>query len=364
MSADSTQKSKKITEILLDWYHRNKRVFSFRGTKDPYRIWVSEIMLQQTRTETAGPYYERFLDRFPDVFALADASEEAVLKAWEGLGYYTRARNLHKTAKMVAEMGGVFPETAESLQTLPGIGPYAAAAIASIAFDEPVPAMDGNLNRVISRLYRVSEDAGSPKGKTILRELGFSLMPQTGAGDMNQALMDLGATICLPGTPECAACPLSALCAANLEDDPVNYPVLKAKPQPKQVPVAVVIAHHGGKVLLQKRKEALLRGLYVFVLNEGDDSETGALSALSKLHLNTLNIKQVSLARHVFTHRVWQMRIYLAEVSEPPATEDLALADETTLSNLPLPTAMGKAKEIAVAFLHTHIDSKRHETML
>lgn len=356
MSADYTQKSKEITEILLVWYHKNKRVFPFRGTRDPYRVWLSEIMLQQTRTETAGPYYERFLERFPDVFALVRASEEEVLKAWEGLGYYTRARNLHKTAKLVAGMGGIFPDTAEGLQALPGIGPYAAAAVASIAFDEPVPAMDGNLNRVISRLYRVSEDAGSPKGKKILRELGFSLMPQTGAGDMNQALMDLGATICLPGTPECAACPLSALCDANLLDDPVNFPVMKAKPQPKQVPVAVVIAHHGGRVLLQKRREALLRGLYVFVLNEGDDSETGALSALSKLHLTVQNIKLVSSARHVFTHRVWQMRIYLAKVSKPRITDDLVLADEKALSALPLPTAMGKARELAMAFLRGEMD--------
>ncbi len=344
-------KARKITGILMDWYAKNQRSFAFRGTKDPYRVWLSEIMLQQTRTDTAGPYYERFLRQFPDVFALAKAGEDEVLKAWEGLGYYTRARNLHKTAKLIAESGGVFPNTSAALQQLPGVGPYAAAAIASIAFDEPVPAMDGNLNRVISRLFLITEDAGSPKGKSVLRGLGEDLMPETGAGDMNQALMDLGATICLPGTPDCAVCPVSAHCAAYLTDDPSRLPVMKAKPQPKQVPVAVVIAHHAGQVLLTKRKEALLKGLYVFLLNEGDDSEDGALAVLNKHHLTANNLKEVGAARHVFTHRVWQMRVYLADVKPLGKMDSLVPADAQTLSNLPLPTAMSKARQTAMDFL-------------
>ena len=197
----------RITAKLLAWYDVHQRSFAFRGTKAPYRIWLSEMMLQQTRTETVVPYYERFLTLFPDVFALAAAPLEQVLKAWEGLGYYTRARNLHRTANIVAgELDGVFPKTAKELQALPGIGPYAAAAIASIAYDEAIPAMDGNLNRVISRLFLVQEDIGSPAVKRRLQELGQSLMPLTRAGDMNQALMDLGATICLFGIPDCGRC--------------------------------------------------------------------------------------------------------------------------------------------------------------
>lgn len=353
MSGMDLKKANTITLVLMDWYQKNKRVFPFRGTLDPYRVWLSEIMLQQTRTETAGPYYERFLKQFPDVFALAFASQEAVLKAWEGLGYYTRARNLHKTAGIIAEKGGVFPRTAKELQALPGIGPYAAAAIASIAFDEAVPAMDGNLNRVISRLFLMKEDVGSPSGKARLLHLGFALMPKTGAGDMNQALMDLGATICLPGTPDCVACPLRAFCEAFLTDDPATLPVMKAKPQPKPVPMAVVLAHSQGKMLLTKRKEALLNGLYVFLLHEGDDSQEGAKKALEKHQLIANSLIKVGTVRHVFTHRVWQMNIYLAQVTSSKMQKGLVMADEEMLKALPLPTAMGKAREAALQYLNS-----------
>ena len=161
-----------LSTLLLAWYDVNKRVLPFRGTKDPYRIWVSEIMLQQTRTETVGAYYERFLALFPDVFALAAAKEQEVLKAWEGLGYYSRARNLHKAARAVAEMyGGVFPADLEKLRALPGVGDYTAAAVASIAFDLPAPAMDGNLTRVFSRVRGVREDVGAPSVKRKLLEI-------------------------------------------------------------------------------------------------------------------------------------------------------------------------------------------------
>ena len=261
-----------ITHALLRWYDSNRRSLAFRGTRDPYRVWLSEIMLQQTRAQTVEGYYLRFLAQFPDVYALAQAEEQAVLKAWEGLGYYTRARNLHRAAKMVAqELGGQFPRTAEGLQKLPGIGPYTAAAVASIAFDQPVPAIDGNLIRVLSRLYLVEDDVGIPSVKRRLYQLGLGLMPDTRAGDMNQALMDLGATICLPGTPDCAACPLTGFCLACQEGEPERLPVLPRKKPPREIPVAVVLLRHGDRVFVTRRTQTLLWGLYVFYLLEGED---------------------------------------------------------------------------------------------
>ena len=192
-----------LSTLLLAWYDAHGRVLPFRGTKDPYRIWLSEIMLQQTRTETVGAYYTRFLARFPDVFALADAPEQDVLKCWEGLGYYSRARNLHKAAKQVAQQyHGSFPADLDALRALPGVGDYTAAAVASIAFDLPAPAMDGNLTRVLSRFHGVREDVGMPSVKRRLLDLAQGDMPPVRCGDFNQALMDLGATVCIPGTPD------------------------------------------------------------------------------------------------------------------------------------------------------------------
>lgn len=343
-----------ITRKLLAWYDVNQRSFVFRGTRDPYRIWLSEMMLQQTRTETVVPYYERFLQLFPDVFALAETPLEQVLKAWEGLGYYTRARNLHKTANIIAfERGGVFPQTAMELQTLPGIGPYAAAAIASIAFDEAIPAMDGNLNRVISRLFLVKEDIGIPAVKRRLRELGQALMPDTRAGDMNQALMDLGATICLPGTPDCSRCPLMEDCRAFKEADPALLPLMQAKKPPIQVPMGVLLLFCGDRVLLIKRKQALLKGLYVFLLHEGADDAQSLTAAAGKTVPDIEGLQEVGSARHVFTHRVWNMRIYAARAGECVPVAGGIWADAAQLDSLPVPVAMKAAQAQALAILKT-----------
>ena len=349
-----TLKSTAITRKLLAWYDVNQRSFAFRGTRNPYRIWLSEMMLQQTRTETVVPYYERFLQLFPDVFSLAAAPLESVLKAWEGLGYYTRARNLHKTANIVAgDLGGMFPQTAKELQTLPGVGPYAAAAIASIAYDEAIPAMDGNLNRVISRLFLVQEDIGSPAVKRRLRELGQSLMPGTRAGDMNQALMDLGATICLPGTPDCGRCPLQADCRALKEADPALLPVMQAKKPPVQVPMGVLLLFCDNKVLLMQRKAALLKGLYVFLLHEGADDAGSLETAAKKLVPALEGIRELGKARHVFTHRVWNMRIYAAQARECVPVAGGIWADAALLDSLPVPVAMKAAQAQALTILKT-----------
>lgn len=334
-------------QILLHWYDEHKRTLTFRGTRDPYRIWISEIMLQQTRTETVGAYYERFLQRFPDVFELANASEQEVLKSWEGLGYYSRARNLHRAAQMLVEKyRGVFPKTIEELQTLPGIGSYTAAAVASIAFDIPVPAMDGNLTRVFSRIYGVREDVGIPSVKRKLFQLACQAMPLKRCGDFNQALMDLGAGICISGTPTCESCPLCAYCNAFEEGDADLLPMRSVAKPPKIIEMAVLIVFHKGKIWMVQRKEALLHGLWVFPLFEEFHSIDDVIEYYRASKKAVSSVRYLGEARHIFTHRVWNMRIYSCVVpSSEIADGKWVSIDE--MEQLPIPTAMRVAKSMA-----------------
>lgn len=342
-----------ITSALLAWYDRAGRVLPFRGTKDPYLVWVSEIMLQQTRTDTVGRYYERFIARFPDVRALAAASESEVLKLWEGLGYYTRARNLHKAAQIIADTG--FPRTAAGLQALPGIGPYTAAAVASIAFDEPVPAMDGNLQRVIARLYNVVDNAAQPSVRRLLYSLGKGLMPPDRPGDMNQALMDLGAMICLPGTPDCAGCPLADHCMAYLQGEPDMLPVLPQKKPPRRMPVGVAVVTCRGRVLMIRRREALLKGLYVFPLNEESACPD---DVLRRLGVRARFVADLGAARHVFTHRVWEMTLRHYEADDMPPVPHGCWVTLDDMQSLPIPTAMKAARAAAESLLRAYTNSK------
>lgn len=223
-----------ISALLLAWYDQNARTLPWRGIHDPYRTWVSETMLQQTRVETVRGYYERFLSRFPDVAALAAADEADVLKLWEGLGYYSRARNLHQAARQVMrDFGGEMPREVAQLRQLKGIGAYTAGAIASIAFDARVPAVDGNVIRVASRVMGIRENVGIPSVRRELEEKVDSLVPAARPGDFNQALMDLGAAVCVPGTPNCDICPLRAHCDAYDAGDAEDLPVLPQKNPPK-----------------------------------------------------------------------------------------------------------------------------------
>ncbi len=353
---NANSKAEKLTDLILKWYRREGRELPFRGTKDPYLIWLSEIMLQQTRTETVGAYYLRFIECFPTVQALAEAEEQEVLKLWEGLGYYSRARNLHRAAKaVVAEFGGQLPRTAEALQQLPGIGPYTAAAIASIAFDEPVPAMDGNLQRVLSRLYLVEEDIGIPSVRRKLYQLGLGLMPKAGAGDVNQALMDIGATICLPGTPDCGRCPLQRHCQAYQQGEPELLPRMQKKKPPREVPMAVLLLTHAGRILVLQRQQALLRGLYTYVLLEDVAGQDAVRQQLQAWGLPHAVLHDLGPARHVFTHRVWQMTVYHADLTEEEANR-LAVPEAQWVTvkemhALPFPTAMRAARQWADSLL-------------
>ncbi len=338
--------------LLLDWYDANRRVLPFRGTRDPYAVWISEIMLQQTRTDTVSGYYTRFMNRFPNIAALAQADEQEVLKYWEGLGYYSRARNLHKAAQiMQREYGGRFPTTYEGIRALPGVGDYTAAAVASIAYRLPYPAIDGNLTRVLARVHGVREDVDRPSVRRLIRELGEREIDRERPGDWNQALMDLGATICVPGTPDCARCPLQAQCDAYAQGDADQLPIRAAARPPVPVDVGVGLVIAEGRVLTIKRDAALLKGLWTFLLCEGDSTPEGMARKLEALGMQANRIIPLGEARHVFTHRIWNMQLYRVDLSTMPGRTAGQWADAQMLTELPLPTAMKAARRAAMDIL-------------
>lgn len=338
--------SDRIASLLLAWYDRHARALPWRGIHDPYRTWVSETMLQQTRVETVIGYYERFLQRFPTVADLAAAPEDDVLKMWEGLGYYSRARNLHKGAKQVmADFGGMIPADVEELRKISGIGPYTAGAIASIAFDRPVPAVDGNVIRVVSRLHGIRENVGIPSVRRLLEEEAAALVPADRPGDFNQAVMDLGATICVPGTPACEKCPLQGECDAFAAGDAEDLPVLPRKNPPKVFDYAVCLIFSGNRVLMRQRTEAMLRGLWVFPMVEGKPTLRQLPAAVKKLtRLSATDAKSAGEAKHVFTHQIWQMQLYTMSVPEnaeaPAGYRFIPVAE---MDELAIPTAVKAA---------------------
>jgi A/G-specific adenine glycosylase len=307
-----------IAAPLLAWYARHARALPWRGSRDPYRVWVSEIMLQQTQVETVIPYYQRWLALFPDVRRLAAAPLRDVLAAWEGLGYYSRARNLHRAAQIVvAEHGGALPRSAEALRRLPGIGRYTAGAIASIAFGQDAPALDGNIKRVLARVFDVRADVKSPAGEKQLWALAESALPPGRAGDFNQALMDLGATLCVPRAPACLLCPLRDLCAARRLGVQHERPVTAARrPAPTRVFLAGVVRKRG-RVLIEQRPEGeLLGGLWAFPAVELDGGAGQPEPAQLRRGLRArlgLSVRVGPLAHalaHAFTHFRLTLRVY------------------------------------------------------
>ncbi len=299
-----------IAAPLLAWYHQNRRKLPFREEPSPYRVWVSEIMLQQTRVSAVLPYYERFMARLPNPAALAACSEDELHKLWQGLGYYNRARNMQKAAKvLVAQYGGSLPKSFEALLALPGIGPYTAGAIASIAFGLPEVAVDGNVLRVFSRLLASSADISLPETKKKLSALVSAQQPKETPGDFNQALMELGALVCTPGVPHCPLCPLEGVCEGNRRGLAAQLPVIAPKAPKLTVPVCVLVLHSPeGRVLLHRRgKTGLLAGLYEPLVLEGQYTKTGAEEALASLPGKVKLGAALPTAKHVFTHRIWQM---------------------------------------------------------
>ncbi len=336
-----------VSSLLLNWYDHHKRTLPWRGLQDPYAIWVSETMLQQTRVETVLSYYPRFMHAFPAVKALADAPLDEVLKLWEGLGYYRRAQNLHKGAQQVmADYQGTLPHSPAELMKIHGIGDYTAGAIASIAYGFPVPAVDGNVIRVISRLCGIRDNVGIPSVKRALTARAAELVPSHRPGDFNQALMDLGSAICTPGTPDCSTCPLISCCDAYREGDAELLPVLPRKNPPRAMDYDLLLVRSGNRVLVHQRTETLLQGLWIFPMLEGHHAPS-SLPAAAKRRFSLKTGKAVFLdeARHVFTHQVWQMKIYLLDTSDTAAPEGWRFVDGQELAALPMPTAVIKARK-------------------
>jgi A/G-specific adenine glycosylase len=271
---------------LLDWYDDAKREMPWRNTDDPYRIWVSEVMLQQTRVDQARPYYERFTEAFPTVEALAEADRDAVLRLWEGLGYYSRARYLHEAAQLVVnEYDGQVPDTWDEIRELPGIGPYTAAAVLSIAYEKPEAVLDGNVTRLLTRIFAVDEEATSSRTKRRLRAAANQLIDPDRPGAFNQAMMELGATLCTPRTPSCDRCPVQDVCAAYADGNPEAYPVT---PESKSVPhhdIAVgLVFDADDRLLIQRRPDdGLLGGLWEFPGGKREEGEDLAAACRREL---------------------------------------------------------------------------------
>lgn len=316
---------------LLGWYDSQKRDLPWRINQDPYRIWVSEIMLQQTRVETVKPFYHNFMDKFPTIQALAEAPEDEVLKAWEGLGYYSRARNLQAAAREVqARYGGIVPDTRDEILKLKGVGSYTAGAILSIAYEKSEPAVDGNVMRVFSRLLYMTDDIGKASSKVKFEELVRQVIPAGRAGDFNQALMELGALICLPRNPQCLTCPVFDYCLARKEGVQDELPVKgKAKP-PKAVHLLVTIVARGDEYLINKRPEqGLLAGLWEFpMVNEdveSDDEEIIQADLLKRFGVRIGAIAPVTSIQHTFSHLQWNLDVYRADFLSGEIRSETAL---------------------------------------
>ena len=325
-----------IAQPLLHWFWANHRVLPFRSDPTPYHVWVSEIMLQQTRVAAAVPYYERFVQELPDIPALAACEEERLLKLWEGLGYYSRVRNLQKAARIVCEQyGGQLPGDLAALKKLPGIGDYTAGAIASIGFGIPAPAVDGNVLRVFARLYNDEGDIMQPAVKAATTQKVMAQQPAEAPGDFNQALMELGALVCTPGQPDCAACPLQALCLGRQSGNPARLPQKAPKKARKKCELTLCLAQDAaGRWLLQKRGEqGVLAGLWQPpVLAEEALDEKKALAAAQKLLPAAVLLKEKPLkAKHIFTHLEWHMTVYVMAVPCTPPPEGCVWASPAQL---------------------------------
>jgi A/G-specific adenine glycosylase len=333
--------------LLLAWYDRHRRALPWRAAAgkfaDPYRVWLSEIMLQQTTVKAAAPYYARFLERFPTVVQLAAAPLEDVLKLWAGLGYYARARNLHACAKSVAELhAGKFPDTEDALRALPGIGAYTAAAIAAIAFDKHASPVDGNIERVIARLHAIEDEL--PPAKPRIRALAAQLTPQHRAGDFAQAMMDLGATICTPKSPACVLCPWTASCAARARGDQESFP---RKPDKKTGALrrgaAFLALRKDGSILLRTRPEKGLLGGMTEVPTTEWSRDFDAASALSAAPLEATWRRLPGVVNHVFTHFPLELTVYAADFpTRTRAPEGMRWVASGHLAEAALPSVMRK----------------------
>jgi len=338
-----------FTSAVLSWYDKDHRDLPWRHTKDAYRIWISEIMLQQTRAETVISYYARFLEKYPTVQALADAPQEEVLKQWEGLGYYSRARSLQKAARViVSDFGGRLPASVEQLRSLPGVGDYTAGAIASIAFGIPAAAVDGNVERVICRYYAIEDTVGTPAVRRRITEMTQALVPEDRPGAFANAMMEMGATMCTPRNPACLLCPVRETCQGFAKGIAQELPRKQKKKAQRVENRAVLLVFHGDRVLIIKRKEKLLGGLFVFpdVLEESDPARL--CDALEKMGIRAAYDEKIGHARHVFTHLIWEMDVHALIADAIADVPDGQWVTRDELEALPLPTAVKAARSWAM----------------
>lgn len=335
--------------LLLAWYDRHRRRLPWRAApgeaSDPYRVWLSEIMLQQTTVKAVGPYFEKFIARWPDVTALGRASQDDVLRMWAGLGYYSRARNLHACAVTVTrEHDGVFPDTEEGLRALPGIGPYTAAAIAAIAFDRHTMPVDGNIERVVSRLFAVEEEL--PQAKPLIQQLAATLLANSRAGDSAQALMDLGASICTPKKPACSLCPLNEDCTACAQGTQETFPRKAPKKSGTLRRGAAFVVTRGDELLVRSRPEKGLLGGMTEV--PGSEWRAGQEDAAAKQQAPELKglsrwQRKVGVVTHVFTHFPLELVVYTAKAeARTRAPEGTRWVPIATLADEALPNVMRK----------------------
>lgn len=324
--------AKKFGEDLVGWFEQEMRDLPWRENQDPYRVWVSEIMLQQTRVDTVIPYYNRFMEQFPTIEALANAPEDQVLKAWEGLGYYSRARNLQAAVREVHETySGIVPDNPKEISALKGVGPYTAGAILSIAYDKPEPAVDGNVMRVMSRILSIYDDIAKPASRKIFESAVRELIYKENPSYFNQALMELGAIVCTPTSPSCFLCPVQIHCAAFEEGSQQELPVKSKKKAAKTVELLTVIAENNkGEVLVTQRPEqGLLANMWEFPSFEKDGADArGQMTELlcSDYHVEAVvNNEEWMVQDHIFTHLIWKMQVGRATVNE----SDIALPEQT-----------------------------------
>jgi A/G-specific adenine glycosylase len=346
-------RSARLHQDLLSWYAACRRDLPWRRTRDPWAIWVSEIMLQQTRVDTVVPYFERFMARFPTPLALAEAPEDQVLSAWSGLGYYRRARMLHAGARVVAERSGI-PQSREGLLELPGIGRYTAGAIASIAFGEPVGLVDGNVARVFARVFALDDDMRRA-GMKRAEQLAERLVPERKPGDWNQALMELGATICTPRSPVCDRCPIASSCRARAEGRVNELPVMAEKPKPKPQAVQALVARsRDGRVLLARRRAGgLFGGLWEPPCVDGDEAAGADLVARFALSTSALT----GSVTHVLSHRRLTVDVHSGILSKAPSKatklpdvyETAELFDDASLEDLGISKLARKILHAALA---------------
>ncbi|MBI4822132.1 MAG: A/G-specific adenine glycosylase [Deltaproteobacteria bacterium] len=330
---------------LLDWYRRAARDLPWRRTRDPYAVWISEVMLQQTRVETVVPYYHKFLERFPTVTRLADAEPDDVRAMWSGLGYYRRARLMHETARLVRDrFSGSIPSSPEELRELPGFGPYTTGAVAAIAYGHAVPAIDGNVARVLARW--TAKDGG-PSSEHIV-SLATRLMVGEQPGDLAQALIELGATLCLPKRPKCLLCPVSSCCQALARGRVDEIPAPKAAKRSKVVKLTLLVLLDRGSLILERREErGIFGGMWSLPMSSEDEADSPALSVLDRFGVGHV-AKEVGALRHVLTHRVLEVRALRADVELTDLPPGHSMVPLRELDRFGVPSLVGKALRLAL----------------